>query len=768
MGRSDRPPRAPRPEPPGPDLHTYDVRTRPNRRYCWSGDTLLGMGLDGWLHGGSLEGLFFEDTRILSRWELRAADGPLDVAASTPVDEARSLAYYTAAQPYPGDDADPDAAAIYARAFDLRVRRTVGRGMREEVAVTNRLGKRATLALAWRVAADFADLQLTKPDEERTIEAGVRVEWGQADGGDRLLRLRYEHPQLEPPREVCLRFAGLPDGFEFVEGADGADGEVCEVRFALTLDTQAEARLTVEVEPGWEGAFEQAAPPGPAAPPGFADAPPGLAARTTVRVKGERHQRVWDRAVADLDSLRLSCGVPGAGVPIYQALFGRDALTTAWQALLHRRDLVRETLYHLAARLGTERNDFFDEQPGRVLQQQRAGPASLLEVLPFRRYYGDYAAPCVFLLALGQYYAWTGDAETVRDLRESAARVLDWLDREADRDGDGFIEYETRSPQGQKNQGWKDSAEAIIEPDGRVVANPIAACELQAYLYAAKDQYGLTLLATGDRTRGARLLAQAADLKRRFDDAFWMPEERYLALALGPDKRQVRSIASNAGHCLAAGIVERERAGAVAERLLAPDLFSGWGVRTLSAAHPRYNPLSYHLGSVWPVEQATILFGLKRYGFADACNELIRGLFDLAGLFPHDRLPEVVGGYPRDDEHPHPGIYPDANVPQAWSASAVVLAVQALLGLRPYAPLKAVVVDPALPDWLPELIVRDLRVGDASVDLHCKRDRGGATDYRVRNRRGTLRVLRQPPLDSPGAAPWDRVGDLVASLLPGR
>jgi glycogen debranching enzyme len=274
-------------------------------------------------------------------------------------------------------------------------------------------------------------------------------------------------------------------------------------------------------------------------------------------------------------------------------------------------------------------------------------------------------------------------------------------------------------------------------------------------------------LALGERSRAFELYRQAADLKRRFNERFWMADKRFVAFALDAQKRQVKSVVSNAGHCLATGIVEGKYAGDVIRRLLAPDMFSGWGIRTLSASHPAYNPFKYHLGSVWPVENATTAFGMKRYGFAAECNAVAKGIFDAAALFEHHRLPETFGGHPRDARHPHPGIYPDACAPQAWSASAVTWLVQAMLGLWSYAPLNALVVEPELPAWLPELTIRNLRIRDARVSIEFKRDAGGKTDYRVLERLGQLHVLRQPPPESQTAGPFTRMRGLVESLLPG-
>jgi glycogen debranching enzyme len=264
-----------------------------------------------------------------------------------------------------------------------------------------------------------------------------------------------------------------------------------------------------------------------------------------------------------------------------------------------------------------------------------------------------------------------------------------------------------------------------------------------------------------------RLWREARDLKQRFNDRFWMQPEGFYAMGLGADGRLIRSISSNPGHCLAAGIVDSERAAVTADRLMAPDLFSGWGIRTLSAQHPAYNPYSYHRGSVWPVEQGSFAIGFLRYGLHDHLCRLGRAVFEAAALFEHERLPELFAGHARTADQPFPALYPQGNSPQAWSASALFVIVQALLGLYPYAPLRTLLLDPHLPEWLPSLTLRGLRVGEASVDLEFTRTERGRTDYRVLDTRGTLHVVRQPSPWSLTAGVGERIRDVIESLLPG-
>jgi glycogen debranching enzyme len=368
-------------------------------------------------------------------------------------------------------------------------------------------------------------------------------------------------------------------------------------------------------------------------------------------------------------------------------------------------------------------------------------------------------------LTLSELWRWTGDEQLVQPLIGPALKALKWLDDYADLDGDGFYEYKTHSKQGLKNQGWKDSGDAIPYEDGSDVKPPIATCEEQGFAYLSKVQMSEVLWWFGRKSEAKRLFAEAGELKKRFNEAFWMEELGFMALALDSQKRQVRSIASNPGHCIATAIAEESLVQRTADRLMQQDLFSGWGVRTLSSLHPAFNPYSYHLGSVWPVEQGAFALGFMRYGMHDYVERLCRAQFEAAAIFDARRLPELFSGHQRDAEHPFPAQYPNANSPQAWSASAVFSLVQAILGLQPYAPLNILLVDPHLPEWLPELTLTKLRVGDAAVTIRFYRQADGSSNYETLENRGSLHVLRHP-------APWsltenfaERVRDTLLSLL---
>jgi len=398
-----------------------------------------------------------------------------------------------------------------------------------------------------------------------------------------------------------------------------------------------------------------------------------------------------------------------------------------------------------------------------MLHEAHTGPLAQLNYNPRARYYGSITTSGFYPFVLAQLWHWTADKACVEPLLGPAIRALKWLDS-ADVDADGFTEYQTRSTQGVQNQGWKDSDDAIVYEDGSQVPKPLAICEEQGIRYAAKLNLAEVLWWFDRRQEARQLYREAMELKKRFNDAFWMEEEGFIALALDPQKRRVRSIGSDAAHCLATGIVEKERVERTMARLFEPDLWSGWGIRTLSARHPAYNPYSYHRGSVWPVEHGPLAVAAYRYGFHERVAQLCRAQFELATLFDWNRLPECLSGHARDADHPFPAIYPAANSPQAWSVSTVLTLLQAMLGLQPYAPLHMLFIDPQLPDWLPEITLRNLRIADAVVTLRFYRTGRGTSAYQVLDRRGTLRVIRQPSPWSMSASLGERLRDVVRSI----
>jgi glycogen debranching enzyme len=428
-----------------------------------------------------------------------------------------------------------------------------------------------------------------------------------------------------------------------------------------------------------------------------------------------------------------------AGVPWFSTLFGRDAIITALQVLGFRPQLAIETLAVLAARQATERDDDRDAEPGKILHELRTGEMAATGELPFRPYYGSADATPLWLILLGATHDWTGDRELLDRFWPNALAALDWIDSYGDRDGDGFVEYGRRTPRGLLNQGWKDSSDAIRDRTGRQAAPPIAMSEVQGYVFDAKTRMAGLARVRGETELADRLERDAATLRERFEAAFWVEDQRYYAMALDADKRPADALASNAGHLLWSGIVSPDRAREVADRLLSPDLYSGWGIRTYAAGQPGYNPIGYHTGTVWPHDTSLIAAGLKRYGFHDEANKLVGSVFEAAQRFPEYRLPELFCGFDRDTS-PLPVPYPVACSPQAWAAGAPFLFLETMLGLRAHAGRGELeLFRPHLPDWLGKVTLTNLRVGDAAVDLLFHRWRG-TTSAEVLRKVGDISV----------------------------
>jgi glycogen debranching enzyme len=477
------------------------------------------------------------------------------------------------------------------------------------------------------------------------------------------------------------------------------------------------------------------------------------------------------RAAGDLDALWLpTLGAPdhfpaglNAGVPRYIGVFGRDILTAGWQASLRSSRYNEDALARIALYRGVKRDDWRDEEPDRILHERRANPNAELGRSNRELYYGDVAATPFWVVTLASAYNWNGSREFLRSQVPTLDGCVRWIRRKL-REGQGFVYYAPRSSEPNRNQGWKDSGDAIVDARGRVYVPPLAVAEVQGYCFLALLSAAELALSLRRTDEARALYREAMELRRRFNAAYWLPREKFVALALDAEGRPVDGVGSNAGHCLGCGILEREKAAHVARRLLADDLFSGWGIRTLSTQNPAYDPFSYHRGSVWPVENATISAGLRLCGFDEEAAKVIGAQFSAAACFPALRLPEVLSGHERSAERPLPGLYPEANLLQAWSVSSIFFYLWVLLGLRPFAPLRTLLLKPWLPEWLPWVEVEDLRVGDAVVSLAFRRTERGTVRWKVLEKRGRLLILEQP-LELAGAGLGRRLRDAFRSVV---
>jgi glycogen debranching enzyme len=726
-----------------------------------AGYTVLCSSADGSIDRDP-HGLYDFDTRILSRHRL-TLDGfvPTLVSANQPASDLWTAILRVAR---PGGNAAADL--LPQDAIEVAITRRLGRGMLEEIAVTNHS------AVAWRgeltleLDGDFADS--AEVGREREQAGRIDRQW---DPIEKTLLLDYcaEHDGREVRRALSVRVADAAT-------EPGADGSGLTFRLDLGSRARWTARLAYEsrVDGTWRS---------PSIEEHAARAQERANWRgTSLTLEGNHDlERSFETAAGDLFDLRnrevekrypVGGSRPGwfvnAGVPMFTGIFGRDSITAGWQAIMLGPEIVRGALEVAAKTQATQDDAWRDAEPGKMIHEMRRGPISDLSIGPRDAYYGTQTTPAMFLIGLSELWHWTGDTELLWRYLPAAFAALEWAERYGDLDDDGFLEYSRRSALGLKNQGWKDSDEAIRYPDGRIVPDPIATVEEQAFHFIALQRMAEILVALGMDDRAEGFLAQAADLRTRWHEAFWMPDEDFYALALDPDKQQVRTIASNPGHALGVGIVPSEHARAVADRLMSPELFSGWGVRTLATEHPSYNPFAYHLGTVWPVENATFALGFKRYGLDDHGDRLAIAMFEAAARYPDSRLPEALSGHERI-AFSTPINYPNANSPQAWSASALIQLVQIMLGIYPFAPLGVLaLVRPRLPGWLPLLTLKNLQVGKARVDLRFERRADGSARHTVLRREGRLIVVTAGPPNAESRLLSETAKQVVLERLPGR
>jgi glycogen debranching enzyme len=448
-----------------------------------------------------------------------------------------------------------------------------------------------------------------------------------------------------------------------------------------------------------------------------------------IETSNEEFYRLFRQALEDMAALRLPMAgedhmvfLPAAGLPWFLAPFGRDSLIVSLQNILVYPEFARGTLEVLGAHQAKEEDNYRDAEPGKILHEMRYGELAHFKLVPHTPYYGTADATPLYLIALHAAWRALGDHTLLERHIETAEGCLAWIDEYGDRDGDGFQEYQTRSSVGYENMGWKDSGDSVVYPDGSLVKGPKALCELQGYVYRAWLGMAEVFDALGKPERAQVLRAKASALFERFNAAFWDEELGFYAYALDGDKKKVLTVASNAGHCLWSGIVPPERAQKVVERLMAPDMWTGWGIRTLSANNPAFNPYNYQTGSVWPHDNAIIAMGFKFYGFAAAAARIAHDISVAASHFKLNQLPELYTAFEREETN-FPVQYIGANVPQAWAAGSAFMLIQALLGFLPDAPRNKLYIDPSLPQWLPDLAVHDIRLGKHKLDIRFWRER---------------------------------------------
>jgi glycogen debranching enzyme len=669
--------------------------------------------------GSGGHGLFYNESRHLSKLVLRLADGPLSLLSSAVTqDNARLIIDLT------NPELDlPDGRRLPGRTVHLqRTKFLRDTDCEEEVWVRNYGLLPVSLELILELEADFADIfeirgysrakprQLLSP---RVDDCSLTFSYG---GLDKVLRTTSIAASLKP----------------VVVGAS-------EMRFLIELEPREEKvfTLTVSCLPDAERLFaintDRA----------VTLASQGPQSRACEIKTSNEHFNDWiNRSKADLEMM-ITCTPEGlypyAGVPWFSTVFGRDGIITALEYLWTYPEVAKGVLRYLAATQATEHNAAQDAEPGKILHETRRGELARIGEVPFGRYYGSADSTPLFLYLAAAYFKRTGDQELVRMIWPNIELALDWIDQFGDRDGDGFVEYGRRAENGLIHQGWKDSSDSVFHADGQPAEGPIAICELQAYVYAAKRGVAGLAKTLGYTVKAEALQHEAESLRQRFEEAFWCDDLSFYALALDKDKRQCRVRSSNAGHCLFTGIARAERAQKLINAFSEESFFSGWGVRTIAESEKRFNPMSYHNGSVWPHDNALIGFGCTQTPLKDLPCKILTGLFDASVFLDLHRLPELFCGFSRQPGI-GPTLYPSACSPQAWAAGAVFLLLQACLGLNIRASEATIYFFyPRLPKSVPELSIRGLRVAQGTVDLEIRRNEETVTANPV-NGTGDLNV----------------------------
>ena len=662
-------------------------------------------------------GLYFRDTRFLSQWELRI-DGHRPLYLHSAADRNYSMLIETT---FPREELDTQGRW---KRHNLQVsrQRRLGAGMHETIKLLNHGAEARDINVEIRFGADFLDVFEVrgvvrdvrgKAREPDVLDTEITLAYDGRDGVGRSTRITFDpkptrldgthahwRVRVEPKSSVTLNLAALPAAGEMAPRDLDLDG--------MEREYQA-----------WRKKC------------------------TRFRLSNTQLQQYLDRAILDLRMMQTMSedGLPAidAGVPWFSTLFGRDSLITAYQALLVNPELAKGTLAKLAQLQGDKVDEWRDEEPGKILHEIRVGELAAVGDIPHTPYYGSIDSTPLWLVVLGYVWKWTGDREFCEAMWPHALRALEWIDKYGDSDGDGYVEYKRKSGGGLDNQGWKDSFDGILHADGSIAEAPIALCEVQGYVYDAKNRIAELARDLGHEDVAEQLEHDAADLRERFNRDFWMNEHNTFAVGLDGNKEQIRSVTSNAGHALWSRIVDNPKAQRLARRLLAPDMLSGWGVRTLSSLNPGFDPIGYHTGTVWPHDNSIIAHGLMRYGFVEESNRVINELA-LAGAFFDFRYPELFCGYSRDDV-PVPVEYPVACRPQAWATGAPLLMMRSYAGMSVDVPNKMLsIVRPALPAWLERAEVIGMKVGSARVDLAFVHS-AGTTGVQVMRKDGDLDVI---------------------------
>ena len=710
---------------------------------CYSDDSAASMGL------------FCCDSRFLSRLELQI-EGRSPVLLSSTADKGFSLSVLCT---------NPTVEnRLKADTLGIRRELVLNGALFEEIEVANYSTSAVSVAISLSFDADFLDLfeirgaqrekrgrllrlaaVAGRHDDRKDKEDFYGIEGAEGVEGEKLRTTHYS----PLPETLTLAYQGL-DGaimesrlqFQHVQ-PDSFKGytAVWQIELASHETKKLGYRLSMTINDRSASTVNAPATLVQARAAEDSEEQHWCQQSTRIRADKADFNQIVERAEQDMFLLRQSFGkytTVSAGVPWFSTLFGRDSLITSAQTLMLNPAIARETLILLAAYQGKIEDEWREEEPGKILHEIRMGEMARCHEIPHTPYYGTVDATPLWLMLYTEYFAWTHDLETLDRLWSNALAAMDWIDRRLE--PTGYLSYSRVSRRGLANQGWKDSGDCIVNRQGELATGAIALCEVQAYVYAAKVRLAEIARMKKRLDLAERWQDDARELKVRFNRDFWLSDQDFCALALDGEGKPVDSITSNPGHCLHLGIFTPEKAYSVAERLRAPDMFNGWGIRTLSSLSPAYNPMGYHIGSVWPHDNSLIVLGLRSLGLIDQALEVFQGLFDMTLQQPYQRPPELFCGYERNGDRA-PVRYPVACSPQAWATGTIFQLLQTIINLVPDAPNNCLrIIDPALPESIDRLSIHNLRVGPTLLDLEFERS-GNTTACRVVKKRGNLRVV---------------------------
>jgi glycogen debranching enzyme len=696
----------------------FKVQVGPPQISIHQGQTVLITDPDGQITWPSERGLYFLDTRLISSWAVQANGKPWELLNGGPITYYAQRIFLTNRLLLTED------GPIAPRTIGFTLGRSISGGMHEDLDITNNGMKPVRFQLEIILRCDFADVFEVKSNN--IVRRGrIITEWSQE-----VQQLRTAYSNRDFHRAVTITAVRASQEAVYANGRLSFEvalqpGEAWHTCLHYALEDGTRQFLPTDA---CIAEYERSH---------HADTMADwLDNVTKVQTTNEEFYRLYRQALEDMAALRLPIAgtdhmvfLPAAGLPWFVAPFGRDSLIVSLQNILIYPEFAQGALDVLGSLQAKEDDPYRDAEPGKILHELRYGELAHFKQIPHTPYYGTADATPLYLITLHAAWRATGDKGLLERFLPNAEACLSWIDRHGDRDGDGFQEYQTRSSAGYENMAWKDSGDSVMYPDGSLVKGPKALCELQAYVYNAWIRMAEAFDALGQPERAQSLRVKAATLFKRFNEEFWDDELGCYAYALDGDKKKVLTVSSNMGHCLWSGIVPPERAKTVVQRLMAPDMWTGWGIRTLSSLNPAFNPYNYQTGSVWPHDNAIIALGFKFYGFGAEAALIAHDISKAASHFLLNQLPELYTAFERDATT-FPVQYIGANVPQAWAAGSAFMLVQALLGFLPDAPRNRLYIDPWLPAWLPDLTVRDLRIGQNKFAIRFWRE-GEETAFEV-------------------------------------